>query len=98
MASHGTGFSLRSAFTVVDDSTEPLREVTHLRPVRDVVDDSESALGRAGAAMVRVEQEIDHLWHDSMLTDDRAMSQRLAELSHALHRAAHMLEHDDAIG
>jgi hypothetical protein len=33
-----------------------------------------------------------------MEADDRAVSERLAEVSHALHRAARMLEHDDAIG
>jgi hypothetical protein len=33
-----------------------------------------------------------------MQTDDRAASQRLAEVSHALRRAARLLEYDDAIG
>ena len=66
--------------------------------VRPLVGESEAALAWAGAAMARVEQEIEHLWHDSMQADDRAMSQRLAEVSHALHRAARLLEHDDTIG
>jgi hypothetical protein len=101
MASNGTGFSGRSALTFVDDATDgssPLGDVARLQLVRPVVDDSAAALVRAGAAMARVEREIDHLWRDSMQADDRAMSQRLAELSHALHRAAHRLGHDDAIG
>jgi len=33
-----------------------------------------------------------------MEAHDPAMSQRLAELSHALQRAAHLLQLDDAIG
>ena len=101
MASNGTVFTDRSALTLVDDSTRgswPLGDVARVQRVRHVVDDSKAALARAGAAMARVEQEIDHLWRDSMQADNRAMSQRLAELSHALHRAALVLEHDDAIG
>ena len=48
--------------------------------------------GRApGAAIARVEREVGHLWSDSMTADDRAMSQWLAEVSHALHRAARLL-------
>jgi hypothetical protein len=91
MASNGTAFSGRSALTYVDD-------LAGLQLARDVVGYSEGALASAGAAMARVEREIDHLWRDSMQTDDRAASQRLAEVSHALRRAARLLEHDDAIG
>ena len=101
MASNGTAFTDTSALIFVDDSTGgsgTLGDVARLQLVRHVVGDSEAALAWAGAAMARVEQEIDHLWHDSMQADDRAMSQRLAEVSHALHRAARLLEHDDAIG
>ena len=91
MASNGTRFSGRSALTLVDD-------VAGLQLARDGVGDSEGALASAGAAMARAEREIDHLWRDSMQTDDRAASQRLAEVSHALRRAARLLEYDDAIG
>ena len=45
-----------------------------------------------------VEQEIDHLWRHSMTAEDPGVSERLAELSHALQRAARLLEHDRAIG
>jgi len=101
MASNGNGFSGRSALTLVDDSTSGsslFGDIAGLQLVRDVVGDSEGALASAGAAMARVEREIDHLWRDSMQTDDRAASQRLAEVSHALRRAARLLEYDDAIG
>ena len=100
MASNGTEFTNTSALTYGDDPTGGSRQlgVARLQLVRHVVDDSEAALSWAGEAMARVEQEIDHLWHDSMLADDREMAQRLAEVSHALHRAARLLEHEDTIG
>ena len=101
MASNGIAFSETSALTYGDDPTDgswPLRDVARLQLVRHVVDDSGAALAWAGEAMAQVEQEIDHLWHDSMVADDRAMAQRLAEVSHALHRAARLLEHEDTIG
>lgn len=101
MASNGTLFTDTSALTFGDDSAGgiwPLADVARVQLVRHVVADSDAVLARAGAAMARVEQEIEHLWYDSMQVDDRAMSQRLAEVSHALHRAARLLEHDDTIG
>ena len=48
--------------------------------------------------MARLEREIDHLWRDSMKAADGAMLRRLVEVSHALHQAARLLEHDDSIG
>jgi hypothetical protein len=101
MASNGTSFNGGSALTFVDDSTNGssvFGDIAALQLVRDVVVDSEAALACAGAAVARVEREIDHLWRDSMTADDRATSQRLAEVGHALHRAALLLERDDAIG
>ena len=101
MASNGTAFSETFALTYGDDSTEgswPFGDVARLQIVRHVVDDSAAPLVLAGEAMARVEQEIDDLWHDSMLAHDRAMAQRLAEVSHALHRAARLLEDEHTIG
>jgi hypothetical protein len=101
MASNGTGVSGRFALTYADDSTSGssrFGDIAGLQLARDVVGDSEGGLASAGAAMARVKREIDHLWRDSMQTDDRATSQRLAEVSHALRRAARLLDHDDAIG
>ena len=101
MASNGTGFNGRSALTYVDDSTNGSSVFGNIAPlpiVRDVAGDSKTALACAGAAVARVEREIDHLWRDAMMADDRATSERLADVGHALHRAALLLEHDDAIG
>jgi len=66
--------------------------------VDDVGGDSWAALARAGAAIARVEREVGRLWRDSMRADDPAMSQRLAEVSHTLLRAARMLERNGSIG
>ena len=101
MASNGIGISdSRSALTFVDDSTDDSSlssDIARLPLVGDVAGDSKAAVARAGAAIARIEWEVGHLWRDSMKADDRAMSQRLAEVSHALHRAARLLEHDGAI-
>ena len=101
MASNGTSYNGSSAFSLVDDPTNDssvFGDKPALQRVRDVVGDSEAALARAGAAVARVECEIDHLWRDSMMGDDRATSERLAEVGHALHRAALLMKRDDAIG
>lgn len=101
MASNSTAFTDTSALVVGDDPTGgswPFGDVARLQLVRHVAGDSTAALARAGAAVARVELQIDRLWHESMQADDRAMSQRLAEVSHALHRAACLLEDDEVIG
>ena len=90
-----------TALTAIDDSTAGsslFGDIARLQLVDDVAVDSEAALACAGAAIARLEREVGHLWRDSMKADDRAMTQRLAEVSHTLHRAARMLEHNDAIG
>jgi hypothetical protein len=90
-----------SALTFVDNSTAGsslVGGIAQRQLVDDVTDDSKVALRCAGAAIARVEREVGRLWRDSMQADDRAMTQRLAEVSHTLHRAARMLEHNDAIG
>ena len=101
MASNTIGINdSRSALTFVDDSTDDSSlssDIARLQLVGDVAGDSRAALARAGATISRVEREVGHLWRDSMKAGDRAMSQRLAEVSHALHRAARLLESDDAI-
>ena len=79
MASNRAGFAGRSALSFLEDSTDGASlfgDVARLRLVRDVAGDSEAVLAwaRAGAAMARVEREIDHLWRDSMKANDRAMS------------------------
>ena len=102
MASNIIGVSAgTSALTFVDDSaagSSLFDGVTRPQPVGEVAGDSRVALSCAEAAIARVERDVHQLWRDSMTADDRAMSERLAEVSHALHRAARLLEHDDAIG
>ena len=100
MASNGTAFTDTSLIFGGDPTggSWPFGDVARVQLVRHVAGDSTAALAWAGAAVARVELEIDHLWHGSMQADDRAMSQRLAEVSHTLHRAACLLEDDEVIG
>jgi hypothetical protein len=46
----------------------------------------------------RVEREIYYLWRNSTTAKDPGLSERLAEVSHALRRAARPLEQRRAIG
>lgn len=87
MPSNGTGSNGRSALTLVDDFTDGSSAL-----VREVVRDSVASVEWAEVAMARLEREIDHLWRESMEAHDPAMSQRLAEVSRALKRAALLLE------
>ena len=72
--------------------------VAHLRLVGNDVADPDAAVASAAAALERVERAIDHLWFDAMKAEDLSTSQRLADVSHALHRAGRLLEPDNAIG
>jgi hypothetical protein len=101
MSSSRTRFDVQPTITHVGGSTggsAPLGDVARLRLVDDAGGDSRVELAGAAAAIEQVEQEIDHLWFDSMTVADLAMSQRLAEVSHALQRAARLLEPETAIG
>jgi hypothetical protein len=97
MASPGTGSSGGSALAFVDDSTDGFSRFGHVAQLQPV-SDSAASVEWVQATMARVEREIGHLWRDSMKADDRAMSQRFAEVSHALQRACRLLEHDNTIG
>ena len=102
MSSYGTRLEGRSVTTGREgpiSESSMFGEATRLRLVSEVAgDDSDVALACAAAAIERVEQEIDHLWFDSMKAENLAMSQRLAEISHALQRAARLVEPDNVIG
>jgi hypothetical protein len=101
MSSSRTRLDGRPTITRVGGSTGGsalLGDVARLRLVDDAVGDRHVELAGAAAAIEQVEQEIDHLWFDSMTAEDLAMSQRLADVSHALQRAARLLEPDNAIG
>lgn len=101
MSSDRTRFDVQPTITRVGGSTggsSLLGDVGRLRLVRDVVGGSHAALACATATIEQAEQEIDHLWFDSMKAENLEMSQRLAEVSRALQRAARLLEPDNAIG
>ena len=93
MALNGTSFSGRSALTLVDDVTDGSSAL-----VREVVSHSVTSVAWAEVAMAILEREIEQLWRESMEAHDPAMSERLAEVSHALQHAARLLEHDGSIG
>jgi hypothetical protein len=98
MSSYGTRLQGQSIANRGGQSTTDssmFGDAAHLRLVSDGTD---VVLARATAAIERVEQEIDDLWFDSMEAEDLAMSQRLAEVSHALQRAAHLVEPENVIG
>ena len=59
---------------------------------------STSALTCAATAVARVQEEIDDLWRASMRIENDLLSERLVEVSHALQRAARLLEEERAIG
>ena len=98
MSSYGTRLEGRSIASRGSESTRDssmFGDAAHLRLVSTGTD---VVLACATAAIERVEQEIDHLWFDSMNAEDLAMSQRLAEISHALQRAARLVDPDNVIG
>lgn len=64
----------------------------------DLAIGGDSALTSAVTAVARVQSEIDDLWRHSMRIENDVLSERLVEVSHALQRAARLLEEDRAIG
>jgi hypothetical protein len=60
--------------------------------------DAHGALAMAAAAMARLRDEIDQLWHDSMATDDGMVADRLVAISHAIRGVSHLLDDSHAIG
>ena len=101
MASNDTSFNVNPASpSSTTQPTGPRRSAArpHSGASASVVAGSEAALALAGEAVARVQREISHLWRASMMEDDRATSERLAEVGQALHRAGLLLECNDAIG
>lgn len=78
-----------------DDPTSSL--VAPSAEEAEVLGDSDAAIASAAAAMGRAEREIDDLWHDAVVVEDPQLSERLVEVSHALRRAAYLLD-EDSIG
>jgi hypothetical protein len=101
MSSNQSGSRWEPAVAWADDANPGSTLIAEVAPraiVRDVVGDRRARLACAAAAMERVGQEIDDLWRSSMTADDDALSERLAEVSHALQRAGRLLEQDMTIG
>jgi hypothetical protein len=101
MSSNQSESSWEPAAAWADDANPGSTLIAEVAPraiVRDVVGDPRATLACAAAAMERVEQEIDDLWRNSMSAVDDALSERLAEVSHALQRAGRLLERDVTIG
>ena len=48
--------------------------------------------------MTRVERDVDEAWTHSMMMDDRALSEQLADASRSFQQAARLLDPDGMIG
>jgi hypothetical protein len=68
-------------------------DAARLRVVRELHPEVECAV-----AIEHLQLQVVQLWLDSMNSHDRAMSQRLAEVSHALQRGARLLAPDGTLG
>jgi hypothetical protein len=55
-------------------------------------------LSHAIAAMRQVQREFDELWHAAVVAGDGAFADQLVDVSHALRRAAGLLDKQSAIG
>jgi len=66
--------------------------------VRGALIGSSAALADASAAMTRVERDVDEAWTHSMMMDDRALSEQLADASRSFQQAARLLDPDGMIG
>jgi hypothetical protein len=86
--------------TLVDESARRLRRAGNgARPAvgggHEVL---RADLTHAIGAMRQVQREFDELWHAAVVAGDGALAEQLADVSHALGRAAGLLETKSAIG
>ena len=58
----------------------------------------DGTLARAAEATAKLKHEIDRLWSDSVTADDGVVSDRLVEVSHAIHRVFNLLDDRQVIG
>ena len=58
----------------------------------------EGTIARATEAMARVRDEIDELWHDSIMKSDEMAAQRLVAVSHLIRSAYYLLDGARIIG
>jgi hypothetical protein len=70
----------------------PTASPNGVQPVVTVARRSErSTLAAASTAIARAAQEIETLWRESIAANDPDVSERLAEVSHAVQRAGRVL-------
>jgi hypothetical protein len=85
--------------TLVDGSPPRTRRANRARPA--VLGGHEllrADLTHAIAAMRQVQQEFDELWYAAVVSGNGAFAEQLVDVSHALRRAAGLLEKKSAIG
>jgi len=101
MSSYRTRFDDRPTLTRLGGSaggSSLLGDVGRLRLVRDADGDSHAALACAAAPIEQVEEEIDHLWFDSMKRITlRCRKGSRRSVTHC-NAPARLLEPDNAIG
>ncbi len=84
---------------LVDEPARRFLAGNRARPAVDGGHEGLSAdLAHAIAAMRQVQQEFDELWHAAVVADDGALAEQLVDVSHALRRAAGLVEKKSAIG
>jgi hypothetical protein len=85
--------------TLVDESARRFpRAGNSARPAVGGHEVLRADLTHATAAMRQVQQEFDELWYAAVVAGDGALAEQLVEVSHALRRAAGLLETKSAIG
>jgi hypothetical protein len=90
MSTKGNGRGVNGAAAIVHDPFAGQQSALAPQPTE--------SLECVATAMDRVQQDIDQLWRDSVTRDNLNLSERLVEVSHALQRAARLLDEDRAIG
>jgi hypothetical protein len=102
MSSNGTNSHGSSAVSLLEEAPGgffPFGEVGEQQEqFVSVLGQSEAILTRAEETLMEVELDVDRLWHASMAADNRALSERLAEISHAVRQAARRLQQKPVIG
>jgi len=83
----------------IGERTDPERVAPEaIEFVRGALIGSGAALADAAAAMTRVEGGVEEAWLRSMMVDDRALSEQLADASRSFERAARLLNPGGLIG
>ncbi len=96
-----TGGSIGEGFAIaLDDTAERfglLEQVAHPQTLRDVLIEAQAEMAKVAAAVAQAARDVANLWCDSLATENTPFSERLVDVSRALHRARLMLEQDVVI-